>query len=405
MNNIRTAIVAITCAAAMVSALSAQSPRAPQESAKVRHLVYIGTPGDNGTDNQSGVIVLDADKNYSFIKRIPYDLPAALMPAPKVSGITSSLPLQMLYVTTDGWMTALDLSTDKFVWTFKGETEPVAKTRGADSGCCERPWTLPDGKTLLVGSSYNSWWYYIDGATGHVLGKLPVPESPVAHNLAVTADGQLGILGSMSSPKNGKAGVTVIDVPGRKVLRYMTFSEMVRPLTINHDGSLVYVNVNDLIGFEIGDTKTGKVLGRYEIPGTTGKGYSHGIGMTPDQSEIWVADPANNAWQIFDNPGDGRHPVYNPSKMIKPTAGVVHSWIAMSNDGKLAFIGDSSVIDVKTHKEIAVMKDEFGRRIVHTEKALYLTFRDGKLIETNNQFAVGDAKAYAARINNKTNEQ
>jgi hypothetical protein len=399
MKRMRTTMLAMCCAVAVVSTLSAQRGGGPPrgESEKVRHLVYIGTPGDNGTDNQSGVIVLDADKDYSFIKRIPYDLPAAKMPAPKVSGITSSVPLQMLYVTTDGWMTALDLSTDKIAWTFKGESGPVARTRGAESGCCERPWTLPDGKTLLVGSSYNNWWYYIDGATGKSLGKLPVPESPVAHNLAVTADGQLGILGSMSSPKDGKAGVTVIDVPSRKVLRYMTFSEMVRPLTINHDGSLVYVNVNGLIGFEIGDTKTGKVLGRYEVPGTTGKGYSHGIGMTPDQSEIWVADPANNAWQVFDNPGDGRSPVYNPSKMIKPTAGVVHSWIAMTNDGKLAFLGDSSVVDVKTHKEIAVMKDEFGRRIVHTEKALYLTFRDGKLIETNNQFAVGDAKAYQAR--------
>jgi hypothetical protein len=27
-----------------------------------------------------------------------------------------------------------------------------------------------------------------------------------------------------------------------------------------------------------------------------------------------------------------------------------------------------------------------------------MTFKDGKLIETNNQFAIGDAKAYAARI-------
>jgi len=52
-----------------------------------------------------------------------------------------------------------------------------------------------------------------------------------------------------------------------------------------------------------------------------------------------------------------------------------------------------------------VMKDEFGRRIVHTEKLLYLTFRDGQLIETNNQFAVGDAKAYAARMATKSNEQ
>ncbi len=46
---------------------------------------------------------------------------------------------------------------------------------------------------------------------------------------------------------------------------------------------------------------------------------------------------------------------------------------------------------MKTHKEIAVMKDEFGRRIVHTEKILHLTFRDGQLIETSNQFAVGNA--------------
>jgi hypothetical protein len=305
----------------------------------------------------------------------------------------------MLYVTNDGFMMAFDLNTDHLVWTFRGETQPVERTRGSASGCCERPWTLPDGKTLLVGSSYNKWWYYIDGATGKVLGKLDTPATPVAHNLALTADGKLGILGSMSSPKAGSAGVAVVDVPGRKVLRYMTFSEMVRPLTINHDGSLVYVNVNDLIGFEIGDVRTGKKLSRHEIPGDAwkGKGYSHGIGMTPDESEIWIADPFNKAWHVWDNPGDGRSPVYNPSKMFKPSQGVAHSWISMTNDGKLAFLGDSVVIDVKTHKEIAVMRDEFGRAIVHTEKVLYLAFKDGKLIEANNQFAVGDAKAFAAR--------
>jgi hypothetical protein len=396
-------MLATACALVAVSTMtyvSAQRGAGPPRSEPIRHLVYIATPGDDGTDNQSGVVVLDADNNYSFLKRIPYQLPASMMPGPKVAGITASLPLQMLYVTTNGWMKAIDLSTDSIAWTFNGESAPVERSRGAASGCCERPWTLPDGKTLLVGSSYNSWWYYIDGATGKTLSKLPTPEAPVAHNLAVSADGKLGLLGSMSSPKAGKAGLAVIDVPNQKVLRYMTFSEMVRPLTINHDASLVYVNVNDLVGFEIGDIKTGKMIKRVELPGDAwkGKGYSHGIGMTPDESEIWVADPVNNAWQVWDNPGDGRNPVYNPSKMIKPTAGVVHSWIAMTNDGKFAFIGDSSVIDVKKHKEIAVMKDEFGRRIVHTEKALYMNFRNGKLIETNNQIAVGDAKAYAARM-------
>src|SRR5436309_10670327 len=404
MQKLRTAMLTTACAVAAVSAMtdvSAQrNSRVPPDAEPVRHLVYVATQGDGRTDNQSGIVVLDADKNYSFLKRISYQLPASKMPGGKVSGIAASVPLQMLYVTQDGSMTAFDLATDQIAWTFKGESAPVERTRGAASGCCERPWLLPDGKTLVVGSSYNSWWYYIDGATGKSLGKLPTPEANVAHNLALTADGKLGIMGSMSSPKTGKAGVAVIDVPNRKVLRYMTFSEMVRPLTINHDASLVYVNVNDLIGFEIGDVKTGKMLKRFEIPGDEwkGKGYSHGIGMTPDESEIWVADPFNNAWQIWDNPGDGRHPVYNASKIMKPQAGVSHSWLTMSNDGRLAFVGDSSVFDVKTHKEIAVMKDEFGRRIVHTEKVLYLGFKDGKLVEGNNQFAIGDAKAYAARM-------
>ena len=38
-------------------------------------------------------------------------------------------------------------------------------------------------------------------------------------------------------------------------------------------------------------------------------------------------------------------------------------------------------------------------------RLLYLTFKDGKLIETNNQFAVGDAKAYAARMATATQNQ
>jgi hypothetical protein len=400
-------------ALAMVTYVGAQrpagapDPRVPA-SERIRHLVYIGTPGDQGTDNQSGVIVLDADKNYSFVKRISYELPAAKMPGGKVSGIAVSVPLQMLYITQDGSMTAFDLGTDKIAWRFTGESTPVERPNGRAgsslTGCCERPWLLPDGKTLIVGSHYNAWWYYIDGQTGKVLAKVPTPEANVAHNLNVTADGKTALLSSMSSPTIGKAGLAVLDVASKKILRYMTFSEMVRPLTMNHDGSLVYVNVNGLIGFEIGEVATGKVLGRYPIPGTW-KGTSHGIGMTPDQSEIWVADPFNGAWHIWDNPGDGRNPIYNASKLIKPSGGVSHSWVTMSNDGKLAFLGDAVVIDVKTHKEIAVLKDEFGRRIPHTEKILHLGFKDGKLVEGNNQFAVGDAAAYRARMAGTTSIQ
>ncbi len=388
----------------------------------LRHLIYIATPGDEGADDQSGVIVLDADHDYRFVKRIPYGLAASEWPGPKISGMTSSIPANKIYVTTDGGsMIAFDLKTDKIAWTFKGEKAPVKLQRrgAAADGCCERPYTLPGGKALLVASAYNAWWYLIDAVSGKELGRIDTPEAPRSHNLAVTADGKLAILATLSGPKEGTAGVAVVDLPNRKVLRYIHFSDAVRPITINHDGSLVYANVNNLDGFEIADTKTGQMIKRVELPGEMWKAKwadpnhqhfghglpSHGIGMTPDESEIWVTDSANDAWQIWDNPGDGRNPVYNPSKTVPIQQGIGSSWISMTNDGKTAFVGDGSVIDVRAHRVIATFKDEYGRPIHSVEKVLAMTFRDGKLIETSNQFAIGDAKAVEARIEREHNRQ
>jgi hypothetical protein len=70
----------------------------------------------------------------------------------------------------------------------------------------------------------------------------------------------------------------------------------------------------------------------------------------------------------------------------------------MTNDGKTAFVGDGSVIDVRAHRVIATLKDEYGRPIHAMEKVLQMTFRDGRLVETTNQFAIGDAKAHEARL-------
>jgi hypothetical protein len=54
---------------------------------------------------------------------------------------------------------------------------------------------------------------------------------------------------------------------------------------------------------------------------------------------------------------------------------------------------------VRAHKVIGIMKDEFGRAIHTTEKVAYITFdQNGKMVETSNQFAIGVADAYSARM-------
>jgi hypothetical protein len=404
--------------------------RAPAPRSHNRHLLFIATPGGGGADDESGIVVLDGDHNWRFVKRISYGLPAARMPGPEISGIAASVSENKIYVTTDGGdMLAFDLTTDKIVWDFKGEKAPVETTRGgaAANGCCERPYTLPGGHALLVASAYNHWWWFIDAHTGRVLGKIDTPDVPNSHNLTVTADGKLAALASLTpisaalAPKSsaahlyGKPNVAIADLNGNsgKVRCYIRFDDAPRPLTMNHDGSLIYVNVNNLDGFEIADTKTCKMIKRVELPDNLWKAKwadpnnhyfghglpSHGIGMTPDESEIWVTDAVNDAWQIWDNPGDGRNPIYNPSKTVKIQPGVGSSWITMSNDGKLAFVGDGSIIDVRAHRVVGIMKDEYGNAIHTTEKVDYMTFDEsGKMIETTNQFAIGMAGAYNARL-------
>jgi DNA-binding beta-propeller fold protein YncE len=274
---------------------------------------------------------------------------------------------------------------------------------------------------MMVASAYNNWWYFIDAKTGKVMGKLDTPQAPNSHNLVLTADGKFGALAALSQLPN--SNVAIADIAAKKVKCYIHFSDAPRPITMNHDGSLIYVNVNNLDGFEIGDTKTCQMIKRVELPGDMWKAKwanpnghffghglpSHGIGMTPDESEIWVTDAANDSWQIWDNPGDGRNPVYNPSKTVKVQPGSESggsSWISMTNDGKLAFVGDGSVIDVRAHKVIATLKDEYGHPIHAVEKVLYMTFNDGQLVETSNQFAIGMASAVQARLESeKMNKQ
>ena len=366
----------------------------------VRHLLYIAEPSLNGNGmlppgtGGAGLIVLDADHDYRFVKRISFDVAASLMPGPEVSGITASTVTNMVYVAAHGYLNAYNLATDKLVWSFKGEPKPVKPhfIIGDETGCCERPWTLPDGKTLLVGSSYNSWWYLIDAKSGKLEGKIQVPDSPLSHNLAVTPDGKTAFLSSLTDT------VSIADVATRKVTKTIKFTYAVRPITINHDGSRVYVNTDDNLGFEIGDPKTGKMIKKVEAPAEMWKdkwrdpmsrffghgGPGHGLGMTPDEKEIWAVDNINNGLLVFDNQGDDNW-VYNPVKSFKTTYSA--GWITMTNDGRTAFLG-SDIVDVRSHKIIGQMKDETGSPL-GSEKLLLMAFRNGHLIETDNQFAVG----------------
>jgi len=61
-------------------------------------------------------------------------------------------------------------------------------------------------------------------------------------------------------------------------------------------------------------------------------------------------------------------------------------------------MASGDVVDVKTHKIVGQLRDEYGRHM-DSEKVLDLAFDlNGKMVRKVNEFSIGDPKAYAARV-------
>ena len=111
------------------------------------------------------------------------------------------------------------------------------------------------------------------------------------------------------------------------------------------------MNVNDLLGFEVGDLKTGKPLHRVEVAGYQ-KGPvkrhgcpSHGIGLTPDEKELWLTDGANSCMHVFDAT------VMPPKQVATIPLRDQPGWVTFSLDGRFAFPSTGEVFDARTGEE------------------------------------------------------
>jgi hypothetical protein len=160
---------------------------------------------------------------------------------------------------------------------------------------------------------------------------------------------------------------------------------------VNAAQTLCFANVNELLGFEIGDLTTGKKLARVEVEGfKTGpvKRHgcpAHGIGLTPDEKEIWLCDGHNSHLHVFDV--TKQPPKQTNSIPMREQPG----WVTFSLDGKWAYPSTGEIIDTKTKKIVTALKDKKGRD-VHSEKMVEIHFKDGVPVRNGDQFGVGRAK-------------
>lgn len=342
------------------------------DDTREHHLLYVAVPGIRNDLQYGGhgVLVFDIDDGHKFVRRIASSGFDDKGKPSNVKGICASASLQRLYVSTIVSLISFDLTNDSVAWERKYD------------GGCDRMAISPDGRIIYQPSFEKDHWHVLDAASGDVLAR--VEPNPGAHNTNYSADGKEAYLAGLRSKT-----LAIADTSTHQIVRRVgPFSAAIRPFTVNGSQTLGYMCVNDLLGFEIGDLKSGKMLSRVEVQGFS-KGKvarhgcpSHGIGLTPDEKEVWVCDAFNHRMHVFDNT------VTPPKQIVSIEVREEPGWVTFSIDGRYAYPSTGDVIDVATKKIITGLADEHGAA-VHSEKMLEIDFANGKVARVGCQFGVG----------------
>ena len=256
----------------------------------------------------------------------------------------------------------------------------------------------PDGRRLFTTSELDHTLVISDTATNKIIGTVNLPGKP--NQCAVTPDGHY-----VTVPIRDGDSVAIVDVNQQKIVkvlpikephnsvnmgsnRYTFVSSMgsheidvidfekldysahipvggrPRPFVISKDGRTMFVAISDRHGFNIVDIPEKKVVQRVEMPSEhpapprpreyeTPDTYTHGLALTPDETEVWVTSLLDDCIYIYDLKAN------KITGHLKTGDGP--NWVVFSPDGKYGCVSstdseDVAIFDVKQRREVARVK-------------------------------------------------
>ena len=338
----------------------------------VQRYLYMSSPdGAQAEGNSgSGILVFDLDHGHEFVRRI--DIPG--FKDGGVRGFAVSARNHCAYFsTTNRRLGCVDLESDKVLW-----------ERTYDAGC-DRSSVTMDGTKLYVPTG---WWYagansgflVVDAADGKLLKRIPVGLQ--AHNSIVSLDGRHVFLGT-------ETALSMFDTrDDQMVLQVRNVGEAgVFPFTLDSQNRYAYVCLGKTVGFDVVDLKAGKVIHRVTAGDAPIAHRTHGVALTPDETELWISDQQGKKLFIFD-----------ATQMPPRPKGYVdliwegHGWVCFSLDGQYAWCHTPDVYDARTKQRVALLKDQ-DDTLFASSKFFEVHFRDGKVVRTGNEFGLGRVHA------------
>ncbi len=233
---------------------------------------------------------------------------------------------------SDNSLSILDASTGKLKWTAPIESGPHEVE------------VLADGKTVAVSDygragSPGRIVSLVDLATGKVNSRVDLGEGARPHGLVALKDGRLLVTAE------GKKELAVVDPKTARVtVRIPTGHELSHMVAASPDGKTAYVTSLRSGLVTVIDLPGGKVVG--DVP--TGKG-AEGVDVTPDGREVWVVNREANTISVVDAK------TAKVVATIKAAAFPIR--VRITPDGRRALVsftgsGDVGVFDVATRAEI-----------------------------------------------------
>ena len=307
--------------------------------------------GEPAATRQKLYVTNSAGNDVTVIELPSHKVIGSIDVGPHPHGIATPASQDVIYVSGEGRgeFLTIDPFTDKVTGTMKIGPEPNQLA------------VTPDGKFAYVPVNDGNW-EVIDIAAQKIVKRIFTGGRP--HNTLCSPNGKRMYLAPMGNPHK----VTIVDTSTHEPIGEIPFSNVVRPIALSRDEKRFYAEVDGLIGIEVADVAARKMIHR--VPAElatelkTVASRSHGIGIRPDQKEIWACDVEHGLVQVFDR-------TVEPPKQIATieTGGTVY-WLTFSPDGKLCYVSvrgknDVAAVDTETKKIVTrIPVGEVPKRLI-----------------------------------------
>jgi hypothetical protein len=350
---------------------AAAVPSRAETQPETRRLLY--TVSQSAKD-RGAIAVYDIDQGHRLVKTI-----STVSRVRDVRGVAASAVTGRLYAAYrdeagTGRVYCLDLNADTIVW---DRAIPPGVDRLAinpDGGLLYVP-TWEDGSADFIN--------VVEGGSGDIVRRVYF--SNHSH------DAQYPLAGPVFQETKAEDGsghyLYRIDPKSYEVSRVGPYAGILGPYAVDSKSRRVVNNVTHLWGMQIADLETGEIV-TAKIPGDPPGDLwlPHGIGWTPDETEVWQSSTAGDPRVFIWDMRNPMAPVLKEPLRLRSGRGA--HWLTFTIAGDFGYIAPNKgsedgteIFDVGTHGSVGT--------IGSSEEMLEIDFMGGKITRVSDQYGIG----------------